>query len=203
MNSLKTRSNGEQRNDDRNRGTKHLPYLDLMDRKARGICFRCGERFHPLHQCAEKQLCLVIIGDNETINDADEVIVIELMEDERETPLECHCLKLCEVENGNNVKKPLPTTLTLQGMVKGECIMIMVNTGASDNFVTPQLAAFLQLTVERIKATNVRFGNGSDGTTAEKCGRFDIQFGKFNTTMEAYILELEEVDMILSGDSLC
>jgi len=35
-----------------NRGTHHLPYSELMDRKAKGLCFRCGEWFHPLHQCA-------------------------------------------------------------------------------------------------------------------------------------------------------
>lgn len=49
-----------------------------MDRKARGLCFCCGEQYLPLHQCAEKQFCLVILGDDKAINTEGEVIVIEV-----------------------------------------------------------------------------------------------------------------------------
>lgn len=60
-----------------------VPYSELMDRKAKGSCFRCGERFHPLHQCGEKQLRLVILGDDEKINEEGEVIAIEVQEMKR------------------------------------------------------------------------------------------------------------------------
>lgn len=36
----------------------------MWERKSKGLCFRCGEKFHPLDQCAEKQLRLVIWGDS-------------------------------------------------------------------------------------------------------------------------------------------
>lgn len=49
---------------ERNCGLKHLLYSELMERRAQGLCFRCGEKYHPLHQCAEKQLRLVILGDD-------------------------------------------------------------------------------------------------------------------------------------------
>lgn len=76
----------------KNRGIQHLPYSELMDRKAKGLCFRCGERFHPLHQRAEKQFRLVILGDDETINEEGEVLAIELKEEEKEISLECNAL---------------------------------------------------------------------------------------------------------------
>ncbi|KAI5437315.1 hypothetical protein KIW84_023432 [Lathyrus oleraceus] len=76
----------------KNRGIRHLPYSELMDRKAKGLCFRCGERFHPLHQCAEKQFRLVILGDDETINEEGEMLAIELKEEEEEIALECNAL---------------------------------------------------------------------------------------------------------------
>lgn len=81
----------------RNRGTRHLPYSELMDRKAKGLCFRCGERFHPLHQCAEKHLRLLILGDDEKINEEGEVIAIEVQEDEEEVAVECNALGLIEL----------------------------------------------------------------------------------------------------------
>lgn len=41
---------------EKSRGVKHLTYSEMMDRKAQGQCFRCGEKFHPLHNCADRQL---------------------------------------------------------------------------------------------------------------------------------------------------
>lgn len=63
---------------ERNRGLKHLPYAELMEQRSKGLCFRCGEKYHPLYQCIEKQLRLEILGDDETINEEDEVIAIEI-----------------------------------------------------------------------------------------------------------------------------
>lgn len=40
---------------EKNRGLRHLTYSEIMDRKARGQCFRCGEKYHPLHRCTERQ----------------------------------------------------------------------------------------------------------------------------------------------------
>lgn len=74
------------------RGVKHIPYPVLMERKARGQCFRCGEKYHSLHQCAERQLRLLILGDDEMVNEAGEVITIEeddnLAESEGKKPVD-------------------------------------------------------------------------------------------------------------------
>lgn len=34
------------------KGVRHLSYQELMEMKSKGLCFRCGEKYHPLHQCA-------------------------------------------------------------------------------------------------------------------------------------------------------
>lgn len=53
---------------DKSRGIRHICYPELMERRAKGLCFRCGDKFHPLHQCSEKQLRLLMLDDNETLN---------------------------------------------------------------------------------------------------------------------------------------
>lgn len=57
---------------------RHLPFTELQDRCAKGLCFRCNERWHPLHQCTAKQLWLIISGDDETVNDEGEIVVLEV-----------------------------------------------------------------------------------------------------------------------------
>ncbi|KAL6499801.1 hypothetical protein OROGR_027711 [Orobanche gracilis] len=72
-----TNNNNRSFTNDRNRGTKHLPYAELMNRKAQGLCFRCGEKYNPLHRCTEKQLRLIVLRDGETVNEEGEVIEFE------------------------------------------------------------------------------------------------------------------------------
>ncbi|WVZ22625.1 hypothetical protein V8G54_001169 [Vigna mungo] len=148
-----------------------------MNRKAQGLCFRCGEKYHPLHRCTERQLRMVVLADDETVNEAGEVIASETQEEEDDHTLECGSMGLfAEVEvpwGGRNN----PTTLRIEGLLNG------VTLG--------------ELKVDKRKQIGVRFGDGHRVSTAGKCEKLDIQLGEFSTTVEPYVLELGDVDMIL------
>ncbi|RDX98970.1 hypothetical protein CR513_18049, partial [Mucuna pruriens] len=85
-------------NMEQNRGLKHLTYTELMDQKAHGLGFKCGEKYHPLHQCLKKQLRLLIIGDDESMNEVREIMAIEIYET-KEDVLECKMLELCGISS--------------------------------------------------------------------------------------------------------
>ncbi|BAU00934.1 hypothetical protein VIGAN_11007400 [Vigna angularis var. angularis] len=36
------------------RGKRHLAYQDLLDRRKRGLCFKCGGLYNFMHQCPVK-----------------------------------------------------------------------------------------------------------------------------------------------------
>ena len=132
---MRTSREGTRRDNhgDRNRGVKHLPYSELMDRKARGLCFCCGEHYTPLHQCAEKQWRLVIMGDDEVVNDNGEVMAIEL-QGELEATVDCKMMAVCNPEQGGRIQIPFSALLQLVGMVKGMLVTIMLDIRACHNF---------------------------------------------------------------------
>lgn len=68
-------------NHDKNRGIRHLTNGELMDRNVKGLCFCCGDKFHPLQQCYERQMRLIVLGDQETVNKQGEVVALELEDD--------------------------------------------------------------------------------------------------------------------------
>ncbi|XP_050915888.1 uncharacterized protein LOC127130982 [Lathyrus oleraceus] len=182
---------------ERNRGLKHLPYSELMERRAQGLCFRCGEKYHPLHQCAEKQLRLVILGDDETINEEGEVIAIEVKEDEEEV-LDCNSMGLFGITETNiKSNNTPPTTLRLQGSLKGVSIMILIDSGASHNFVSPHVATALGLNVEQGRSMGVKLGDGHRVSTRGRCRKLEVCLNDFTTSVDAYVLELGDLDMTL------
>lgn len=70
---------------DKSRGVNHLSYHEMMDRKAKGLCFRCRKKFHPLK---------LILGDDETIDDSGNLMAIEVDEAVDDDPLECNVMEL-------------------------------------------------------------------------------------------------------------
>ncbi|WVZ25291.1 hypothetical protein V8G54_003835 [Vigna mungo] len=168
---------------DRNCGTKHLPYSELINRKAQGLCFRCGEKYHPLHRCTERQLRMVVLADDKTVNEAGEVVASEMREGEDDRTLECGSIELfAEVEapwDGQNCS----STLRIKGSLNGVTLEVLIDSGASHNFISPHVVAALEISAL--------------GLYCGKMWKVNVQLGEFSTTVEPYVLELEDIDMIL------
>jgi len=126
-----------------------------MNRKAQGLCFRCGEKYHPLHHCAEQQLRLLVLGDDETVNKEKEIIASEEKEQKEESTLDCGAMGMFgEVEICGN-ERIIPSTLRLEASINGVFVVVLVDIGASHNFISPHVVVALGLEVENEKPTGV------------------------------------------------
>lgn len=80
------------------RGVKHLLYNELMERKSRGLCFRCGEQYHPLHQCVARSLWVLILGDDEApetmVGEEQEGATMEIEQGNENKGLQCRLIGL-------------------------------------------------------------------------------------------------------------
>lgn len=71
------------------KGVRHLPYQELLDRRQKGLCFKCGGPFNPRnHQCPERHLRLLVI-DEEDEGEAEIKVLAESEEEEVEVEGEC------------------------------------------------------------------------------------------------------------------
>lgn len=81
---------------ERDLGLRHVRYAELMERKAKGLCFRCGERYSPLDHCADPRLRLLVLGNDETVIE-EEVVALEVEEDQTKSLMECKVVGLCGI----------------------------------------------------------------------------------------------------------
>lgn len=79
----------------------------------------------------------------------------------------------------------------------GASILVLIDSGVSHNFVSPQVVTFLNLEVDHTKKLAVRLGDGHRVFTIGKCLNVPLQIGELTVTVDAYILELGGVDVIL------
>lgn len=88
---------------ERARGVRHLSYNEMMERKNKGLCFRCGERYSPTHQCAAKSLRVIILADDELqggeTEDGQEVFTLEAEPEKDMAGLECRLMGLMGISS--------------------------------------------------------------------------------------------------------
>ncbi|MCH94241.1 pentatricopeptide repeat-containing protein, partial [Trifolium medium] len=60
------------------KGTRSLYNEEMAKRRAKGLCFKCGGKYHPtLHKCPEKSLRVLILREGEMMNEEGEIVSME------------------------------------------------------------------------------------------------------------------------------
>lgn len=75
--------------------------------------------------------------------------------------------------------------------------MVMVDSGASHNFIAPSIVSALGVRVDESQSLGVRLDDGHRVWTKGKCGSLPLKLDKEEFVVDAYVLELGEIDLIL------
>ncbi|KZV38951.1 hypothetical protein F511_41434 [Dorcoceras hygrometricum] len=114
---------------------KIYSHQEYLNRKEKGLCYRCGEPCNPSHRCNNKSLRVAFLVDD------DDEEPVELLEQEicaqgsdgDAISHECNALELSIYSIGGITQ---PQTMKLRGRVMGKEIVVMMDSGASRNFVS-------------------------------------------------------------------
>lgn len=177
----------------RDRGIRHLPYQELLERKRRNLCFKCGGPFHSRHQCPDKQLRIMVIDEED--ESEGEAHVMDLGgKDEGDIEGECSVMSLASLQAEKHWQ---PRTMKLRGLVKGVPILILIDSGATHNFISRKLVQAMEWPVEETAPMKVKLGDGYKVTSQGKCTDLSISIGTITITMDASLFDLEGIDVVL------
>lgn len=182
---------------EKGRGVRHLLYAELMERKRRGLCFRCGERYHPLHKCMTKSLSLLILGEGvESLDIAEEDLVaaMEVEQGTGEEKIECRIMGLLGFSTEEFQKC---RTLRFEAVIHGAFVLVLVDSGVTHNFIAPQVVQSLGLKIDHSKRIPVKLGDGHRVFNGGKCSGVPLQVNDLTIVVEAFVLDLRGMDIIL------
>lgn len=92
-----------------------------------------------------------------------------------------------------------PATMKLEGRLMGIHVQTLVDSGASHCFIDSKVATTLGMVVEKNAVLGVKLGDGHRVTTVGKCRNLEIQLGNFTIQINAYVLELGDLDVVLGA----
>ncbi|XP_057416454.1 uncharacterized protein LOC130711034 [Lotus japonicus] len=174
----------------RDRGVRHLPYQELLDRRQKGLCFKCGGKFHPLHQCPDRQLRTMLLEDGEEDGSDAEAAGDSENPDAAAIDGELSIMKLGA--------EPLQAhTMKLQGTLQGVPILILVDSGATHNFISKQVAEAMGWTVQATPEMRILLGDGSKVMASGRCEQVGIEIGDYKTAVDTILFDLDGIDLVL------
>jgi hypothetical protein len=87
--------------------------------------------------------------------------------------------------------------IELQGKIKGQVVRILVDSGASHDFIAAHLLDRLSLPMERDCDMTVRLGNGDRQDGSFRVPRLAFRVGSYKDTRPFVVTKLSEYDLIL------
>ncbi|KAI0501936.1 hypothetical protein KFK09_016881 [Dendrobium nobile] len=171
-------------------GFKRLTDSELKEKRVKGLCYRCDEKFAPGHRCKEKTLHVIVVGDSD--GDTDEGATME---------------KLCEVEHPHldmievslNSMEGLPfhPTMKMEGEIEGCKVRVLFDSGATHNSLAYRVAEQLSLEVIASKEVEVTICTGQKARIYGKCKGVTIILQGEVVTQDFLLIDLENADAIL------
>ena len=97
---------------------------------------------------------------------------------------------------------PQERTFKFWTTVYGDCISVMIDSGASHNFICPEIIAHLKISLQSTKPFGVILGNGSITRGQGLCGNIVLQFQGISMTVDFLPFPLGSLDTILGMEWL-
>lgn len=168
---------------------RRLTDKEFQDKRAKGLCFRCDDKWSMGHRCKKKELSVLLLDGEEDETDSDgnsESLLSPIAEVHSE-------ISLNSVVGLSN-----PKTMKLKGLIGEKEVVVMIDPGATHNFIALGVVKELNIEVTESGSFGVSLGNGDAVRGSGVCKGLLLQLdGGVEVKSEFLPLELGNSDIIL------
>ncbi|KAA0051392.1 ty3-gypsy retrotransposon protein [Cucumis melo var. makuwa] len=172
---------------------------EFQARKEKGLCFRCNKKYSADHKCKMKELrelrMFVVVGEKEEYEIVEEnepaekgLAMLEVKDDNK---------AFVELSINSVVGLNDPGTMKVRGKLRDMEIIIMIDCGATHNFISEKLVKSLQITTKETAHYGVILGSGTAIQGKGVCKDVEIQLADWTLKEDFLPLELGGADVIL------
>ncbi|XP_062109866.1 uncharacterized protein LOC133821735 [Humulus lupulus] len=164
---------------------KKLSPTELKERRDKGLCFTCDEKFHFGHKCKNRMLILCGYDDEEMGTMVDSESHEEAEETEEEVSLN-------SLSNSMN-----PRIFRIMATHGSEAVEVLIDTGSHNNFIQEALVTQLHLECEDTKRFKVYMGNGNFLLCSKICKGVELILQGHSFLVDLYVLPICGLDIVL------
>ncbi|XP_031271166.1 uncharacterized protein LOC116129586 [Pistacia vera] len=175
---------------------RDLPFLRMTDaeiqmKREKEICFKCDGKYSIGHKCGEKQFQILLIDEKEE-EDPDPSVGEEIIETETEKPQENVELSLSSVVGIQG-----PKTMKLKGRIQGKEWIVLIDSGASHNFISSKVVEQLGIPVVRTQSFGVGVGDRYSVRCEGECRDVCMELQGVNIIQNFFPFDMSSADVVL------
>lgn len=171
-----------------NTGIRRLTDQEFQHQRANGLCFRCDGKWDANHKSQNKEMSMMIAGSE---GDGSE------REAEEGGGEDGAQVNMAEVSLCSVVGLTTPKTMKMQGEIKGTQVVVMVDPGATHNFISTTAVEKLGIPVTGEEEFGVALGNGARVRGKGCCRAVTLVIQGVSIEEDFLPLELGNSDLIL------
>nr|GMC77790.1 Transposon Ty3-G Gag-Pol polyprotein [Ipomoea batatas] len=168
---------------------KKYTATEIRERRDKGLCFHCDQKYSPGHRCRGPFLLLVGTDDA----DATEADVQEVEPDSSGGEVVTGDISMLNTLAGPGS----PRSLRLMGKINKQSCLVLIDSGSTHNFIHPTFTEKLQLATTPIKPFKVYVGNGDTLTCQYVCRGVNIFMQGNSFTLDLNVLPIAGPDIVL------
>ncbi|KAJ0111643.1 hypothetical protein Patl1_01158 [Pistacia atlantica] len=167
----------------------HCCTAQMQERRDRGLCFNCDERFHRGHRCKANFFLLIV---DETVEEeaSPELPVEPVPPDEHElATISLHAL----------FGQQSPSTIRLHGSLLGRPIEVLVDGRSTHNFLQERVALHLGIPITASPNFTVMIGNGKILHCSAVCADVELVLDGHRFLLDLFVLPIKRADLVLGA----
>jgi len=167
--------------------TRPIRTKEMDERRAKGLCFWCDDKFIPGHRCRNRRLYSLCIVEDDGDNSEEEESV-ETMNAKALTP---H-LSLQAIHGTAGCQ-----TIKVWGKINKCPILILIDSGSTHNFLHADLVDKLGCPMTTIKPMMVEAANGGTMSCTSICKNLQWKMQGVQFQADIFVMKLQNYDMVL------
>lgn len=168
-----------------------LSELEYAAKKRTGTCYTCDEKWSKTHVCRNQELNVMVVLTDHGSECGDEMFH-DTVEEVNEKVAEIMELFLYSFFGSSS-----PKTTKMWGSIGKIKVLVMIDGGATHNFISPTVVMQAQLKKEEQSTMKIKVGTGIVVTGNGVCKRVPLTVQSVDLTNDFIVLEPGSVDIIL------
>lgn len=174
---------------------RRLSEKELKEKREKGLCFRCDEKWSINHRCRRRELSVLLAMDDES--ETEEIGELASVEAAEQDPQTETVEQPPEVSLSSVMGITGPKTMRMKGSINGCDVVVMVDPGATHNFLSSLAAQQLQIPVTETKRFGVTLGTGEAVQGEGLCAGVKLELEGVIIFEDFLVLPLGNLDVIL------
>ena len=179
----------------------------MEERRKKGLCFNCDEKFQPGHHCKCAKLFL-LEGLCPFQGPSSSVKLVKLNKGDCALAYNFDVPHLASVEFEHNVLEleitlyallgsPSPGTMRIRGTINGHWVVILIDTSSTHDFFDAAILSKLQLQLDPTVSFEVKVANGETIKTKGVCVDVKVVMQGHVFSMDLNVLPLGDCELVL------